>query len=162
MEFDYIGEVARCGEATVENLRLRCRAHNQYTAECRFGAGLMEEKREKARQEAAAKQRTVNNGRVAEEARSQEEARPAKETGAARARAAEAEQAAVHAAEPAIERDLISALRTMPYSADEVRRGVTLCRSMPGATLDQQIRAAFTHLCRIPIQRQAPDSDMRV
>ena len=45
--------VARGGEATVEGIRLRCRAHNQYEAECTFGVGFMEAKREAARLAAA-------------------------------------------------------------------------------------------------------------
>ena len=45
--------VARGGEATVKGLRLRCRAHNQYEADHVFGAGFMNEKRERARRAAA-------------------------------------------------------------------------------------------------------------
>ena len=32
----------------MDNLRLRCRAHNQYAAERMFGAEFMKEKRERA------------------------------------------------------------------------------------------------------------------
>jgi hypothetical protein len=52
LEFDHVEPVARGGRATVDNLRLRCRAHNQYDAECAFGAGFMERKREQAREAA--------------------------------------------------------------------------------------------------------------
>jgi 5-methylcytosine-specific restriction endonuclease McrA len=45
VELDHVQEVARGGEATVANLRLRCRAHNQYQAECTFGAEFMRHKR---------------------------------------------------------------------------------------------------------------------
>jgi len=45
LEFDHVHEFARGGEATVDNVRLLCRAHNQYLAECTFGAGFMDEKR---------------------------------------------------------------------------------------------------------------------
>jgi 5-methylcytosine-specific restriction endonuclease McrA len=45
LEFDHIEEVARGGASTVENLRLRCRAHNQYSAELSYGADFMERKR---------------------------------------------------------------------------------------------------------------------
>jgi hypothetical protein len=37
--------VARGGEATVSNIRLLCRAHNQLAAERVFGAGFMKHKR---------------------------------------------------------------------------------------------------------------------
>src|SRR5262249_32841469 len=49
LEFDHIDPVARGGKATVDRMRLRCRAHNQYTAECTYGAGFMEKKRQEAR-----------------------------------------------------------------------------------------------------------------
>jgi 5-methylcytosine-specific restriction endonuclease McrA len=48
LEFDHVEPVARGGRATVDNLRLRCRAHNQYDAERAFGAGFMQRKREQA------------------------------------------------------------------------------------------------------------------
>jgi 5-methylcytosine-specific restriction endonuclease McrA len=45
LEFDHIEPVARGGEATAHNIRLRCRTHNQYEAERAFGAGFMAHKR---------------------------------------------------------------------------------------------------------------------
>ena len=45
LEFDHVDAVARGGEATVSGIRLRCRAHNQYEAECTFGAEFMRHKR---------------------------------------------------------------------------------------------------------------------
>jgi 5-methylcytosine-specific restriction endonuclease McrA len=57
LEFDHVHPVARGGEATVANLRLRCRAHNQYEASATFGAEFMSRKRENARERAAAKRR---------------------------------------------------------------------------------------------------------
>jgi hypothetical protein len=55
LEFDHIEAVARGGEATAENVRLRCRAHNQHAAECTFGSGFMSDKRAEARLRAAAR-----------------------------------------------------------------------------------------------------------
>jgi len=49
LEYDHEIPVALGGETTVANLRLRCRAHNQYAAECVYGAGFMAEKRLQAR-----------------------------------------------------------------------------------------------------------------
>jgi len=48
LEFDHIEPVARGGEATADNLRLVCRAHNQYAAERVFGADFMDCKRAEA------------------------------------------------------------------------------------------------------------------
>ena len=55
LEYDHEDPVARGGEATIENIRLRCRGHNQYEAERTFGAGFMEEKRAEARARAGAR-----------------------------------------------------------------------------------------------------------
>jgi 5-methylcytosine-specific restriction endonuclease McrA len=49
LEFDHVEAVARGGRATVDGMRLRCRAHNQFEAERVFGAGFMSQKREEAR-----------------------------------------------------------------------------------------------------------------
>jgi hypothetical protein len=45
VEFDHVIPVAHGGKATVDNLRLLCRAHNQYEAGRLLGVGLMERKR---------------------------------------------------------------------------------------------------------------------
>ena len=45
LEFDHVEPVARGGKATIENLRLRCRTHNQLEAERALGAGFMHRKR---------------------------------------------------------------------------------------------------------------------
>ena len=46
VEFDHIEPVARGGRSTVANLRLRCRAHNQYAAEHTLGLEFMRGKRQ--------------------------------------------------------------------------------------------------------------------
>ena len=48
LEFDHEQAYARGGEATVSNIRLRCRAHNQHAAERAFGVEFMHHKREMA------------------------------------------------------------------------------------------------------------------
>ena len=53
VEFDHIQEVARGGQSTVANIRLRCRAHNQYEAERTYGAEFMSAKREGVQRKAA-------------------------------------------------------------------------------------------------------------
>src|SRR5262249_56140648 len=44
IEYDHVLEYARGGEATVDNIRLRCRAHNRLAAERTYGAGFMQQK----------------------------------------------------------------------------------------------------------------------
>ncbi len=55
IEFDHVEAVARGGRATVANVRLLCRAHNQYMAECTFGAEFMKAKRQRSREAAASR-----------------------------------------------------------------------------------------------------------
>jgi hypothetical protein len=49
LQFDHIQPVARGGKASVDGIRLRCRAHNQYEAERVFGAEFMNRKRREAK-----------------------------------------------------------------------------------------------------------------
>jgi hypothetical protein len=49
LEFDHATPVGRGGEATIANIRLRCRGHNQYEAERVFGESFMRGKRERSR-----------------------------------------------------------------------------------------------------------------
>ncbi|MEK7331437.1 MAG: hypothetical protein AAB113_11620, partial [Candidatus Eisenbacteria bacterium] len=53
LEFDHVDPVARGGQTTADRMRLRCRAHNQYAAECTFGPEFMRGKRQEARCRAA-------------------------------------------------------------------------------------------------------------
>jgi 5-methylcytosine-specific restriction endonuclease McrA len=80
LEYDHVHPVARGGQATVENTRLRCRAHNQYEAERTYGAGFMREKRQagKARKETA----SMLHGVAAERARMRADASSAATSGA--------------------------------------------------------------------------------
>ena len=57
VEFDHVIPIARGGVSTADNLRLRCRAHNQFEARRVFGDGFMERKREAAQVTAAEEHR---------------------------------------------------------------------------------------------------------
>jgi hypothetical protein len=69
LEIDHITPVAMGGEATLENLRVLCRAHNQYEAERLFGKEHVQRKRELARQERAKKKAAAKAERERERAR---------------------------------------------------------------------------------------------
>jgi hypothetical protein len=71
LEYDHMHPVARGGKASIENTRLRCRAHNQYDAERMYGAGFMREKRRAAR--ARAETASLLRGVATERARSRAE-----------------------------------------------------------------------------------------
>ena len=114
IEFDHIDEVARGGEASVERIRLRCRAHNQYTAERTFGAGFMERKREaaRARAEAARVARAAETAAARERA---EAARVAKAEAVAAERAAKAEAAAATRAKARAEVEQVDQRNVIPW-----------------------------------------------
>jgi hypothetical protein len=56
LEFDHIEPVASGGRSTTDNLRLRCRAHNQYAAEQAYGRGFVQSKIDESRRASATKQ----------------------------------------------------------------------------------------------------------
>jgi 5-methylcytosine-specific restriction endonuclease McrA len=118
VEYDHIDPVARGGRATVESVRLLCRAHNQYEAERVFGVGFMEEKREQARR--------------AKEARERQRA---------------AAEAQAHAAALAKERanEVIPYLRRLGFNADESRRAAEYCESIPDSPLEERVRRALSY-----------------
>ncbi|HET7226780.1 MAG TPA: HNH endonuclease, partial [Candidatus Eisenbacteria bacterium] len=114
LEFDHIEPLARGGASTADNLRLRCRAHNQLAAEQAFGAGFMHAKREAAR--LAVQQAQMN---------------------------AEQEHAQANAnAERERLLDVIAALRSLGYRAEQVRQ-LAERSNAPGLTLEQHVRAAL-------------------
>ncbi len=118
-EFDHVPEVARGGEATVDNLRLRCRAHNQYGAECTFGAGFMAEKREAARQLHDVRSGMQHEFSVAVE-------RPP--------------------SAPDPELDVTPWLRQLGFRAEEARAAAVYCATLAGTSLEQRVRAGISYL----------------
>jgi 5-methylcytosine-specific restriction endonuclease McrA len=65
LEFDHVIPVAHGGESTIENLRQRCRAHNQHEAERVFGSAFMNERRERRQSETEAQREIAENARAA-------------------------------------------------------------------------------------------------
>jgi hypothetical protein len=127
LEFDHVHEVARGGEASVAGIRLRCRAHNQYQAECTFGAEFMRRKR-----------------RAAAETRAAAKGRPTEARAAAKAHASVRAREQAAAAERARELDVVPWLRRLGFSASEARQAAARCESMPDASLEERVRAALS------------------
>jgi 5-methylcytosine-specific restriction endonuclease McrA len=138
LNLDPIIPRARGGKATVDNVRLLCRAHNQFEAERMFGAGFMEMKREAAL--AAAAERRA----VAEEKRMKAEAERAEKR--ARAEAERAAAAAQAEAEKDPERSVVPWLLRLRVSLAEARRVAGLCEHMAEAPLEERIRFALRQL----------------
>ena len=126
LEFDHVDPRRR--EDTVQGLRLRCRAHNQYEAERVFGTEFMKRKREEAR-------------RTAEKRREEE----------AESRGRASNEGATARAKTSIEnseveeqiRDVLSALRQLGIRGEQARRAAAHARALPAATLVDRIRAAL-------------------
>jgi len=139
VEFDHVDPVAIGGEATVDNIRLRCRAHNQYEAERIFGAGFMETKRDSARQAAAEKRERTAAER---QATAEKRAREAEEK-----RAQEAAKRAQEAEERDPDRSVVPWLRQLGCGLEDAREAAAYCATMPPeATLEERIRAALRFL----------------
>lgn len=111
----------------MDRMRLRCRAHNQYTAECTYGTGFMEQKRQEAQ-------------------RATPQLSPGKATTHMRAAArAQLSPGTVDATEsPA--NDVVPWLRRLGFRADEARSAAARCESMPDASLEERVRYALSLL----------------
>ncbi len=66
LEFDHAKPLAKGGQTTTANLRLRCRAHNQYAAECEFGREFIRAKRATARTSGADRRGDVEVGHASD------------------------------------------------------------------------------------------------
>jgi hypothetical protein len=119
LEFDHVEPVARGGESTVGNLRLRCRAHNQFAADCALGSEFMQGKRQQGRERTAAAK--------------------------ADAKANEQEQVRA-AAEAASQEEVIPWLRALGCNVDTARRAAARCAGMIGAPLENRVRVAVQSL----------------
>lgn len=123
LELDHAIPVARGGEGTEANLRLRCRPHNQHEAERTFGRGFMEEKRSESRARAERRREATSERRA-------QRAREKAARAAARARAAE----------------LAVPLRVLGLCAEEISWAAELCEAIPDASLKERVRYALKHL----------------
>ena len=138
LEFDHAEPVARGGQVTMANIRLRCLAHNQYAAERLFGAGFMHEKRERAREATAAR------AEAAAEARARAEAEAVARTEAAALARVQAEaEAQERARAQAAAAEVIPWLRALGFKADEAKRAAEAGASDPAAPLEARVRAAL-------------------
>jgi hypothetical protein len=121
LEFDHVEAFARGGAATVEGIRLLCRAHNQHQAERTFGAEFMHHKRI-----AAAELRASVRARAEEKAHARAAAKARQE-------------------EPAHVQEVIPCMRALGYRPGEARDAARLCNDMPDASLEQRVRVALSH-----------------
>jgi 5-methylcytosine-specific restriction endonuclease McrA len=128
LQFDHVEPYARGGRATVGNIRLRCRAHNQYDAEQVYGERFMVGKREAQREQA-------------------EQSRVAK---------AGADASARVEAEAGEQQDVIPWLRELGYNRATAQKGAAACAHIPDAPLDERLKVALRALAPRCIHVPAP------
>jgi hypothetical protein len=122
LELDHITPVALGGETTPENLRVLCRAHNQYEAERVLGKDHVQGRREIAHRE-------------------RENAKAAAKTSRERAKACDAEKQARYD-------DVYSALRGLDSTAAKARQGAEMAAAMPDMTLEACLKLVLSALAR--------------
>jgi hypothetical protein len=165
LEFDHADPVARGGETTADNMRLRCRAHNQYAAERVFGEAFMRGKRDGARARAAERRtrRAAPDSVSTNAAQAALTSTPAQangsantprgaETGAGRFSNEPAPRIMHPAPDPA--HDVTPWLRALGFRADEARRAAAQCDAIPGASLEERVRVALSSLAPARVQRR--------
>jgi len=155
LQFDHVTPVARGGTSTADDLRLRCRAHNQLEAERAFGRGFMEARRGRAaaardaaraaRDAARAERDAARTERGAERERIRAE-REARAAALAAARAERERQRSVEAQRRAAADELVPALRRLGLGASEALAVAMRVELPPDAPLDQRVLAAIRTL----------------
>jgi 5-methylcytosine-specific restriction endonuclease McrA len=126
LELDHVVPVARGGQATVENLRLLCRAHNQHAAERELGSERMRTRRETAQRARAAEQYHRRKDRERTERRKAEIARQREELG--------------------------EAFRQLGYRGRSLEIALAYCASRAEAPLEERLRYALG--CMAPVARR--------
>jgi hypothetical protein len=119
LEIDHILPVPLGGKPTLDNLRLLCRAHNQYEAERKLGADFMDAKRKQAK--AARDRQPIVTERT--------ETLPTP-TGRA------------------FEPELVEILMSLGYKSAEAKRAVANTADTNAATLEDRLRTALASLSR--------------
>ncbi len=145
LEFDHIEPVARGGKSTAANLRLRCRAHNQYEAEQAFGAGFMAARREASRR--AADVRRPRPGQTSAPAsRAKEPERPSSAEPPEGASAESERASGTAAGGPDPDLDVTPWLLRLGFRKTEARQAAARCEDMADASLERRLRAALSFL----------------
>ncbi len=169
LELDHIEPVARGGRATVANLRIRCRAHNQLAADEAFGAGFMNAKRHAAEPptttltpgahaEGEAAERALIAQAAAREAT--RHAKTERTIAQAHARASEAARAAaeeMRRRQAAVD-EVVPYLRRLGTGAELARQAAAGCECDPVEPLEERIRKALAFYGRLRFPGAKPRS----
>jgi hypothetical protein len=133
LEFDHETPVARGGQSTTANLRLRCRTHNQYAAEQAYGEEFMRGKREQASAPRAAAPPRKSHETPSETVARSVAAKPIPHE-------------PLDASPPSDDLDVTPWLRKLGYSAAQARAAAERCDELVDATLEQRVRYGLSLL----------------
>jgi hypothetical protein len=138
LEFDHIQPLALGGETKPENLRLLCRAHNQFEAERVLGKDHVARKREFAQRE-----------------RARDKAAAKSSDARAQARGAASKSTTKPAGPPPHPQhdDILAALSGLGFNKAEAGRGADLAKEQPEALLETCVRQALSVLTRSVVIR---------
>lgn len=143
LELDHLQPVARGGESTAANLRLRCRAHNRLEAERAYGEAFMDGKRQ------AAQERKLQRQREREQAQATKRDATA---AAVEKRAADAKREA-ELRERACE--VVPWLRELGFRAEEAKWAAeSVTTREPEAPLQQRVKLAIAALAPRGVKRE--------
>ena len=140
LEIDHIQPLALGGRTEPENLRVLCRAHNQFEAERVLGKEHVERKRELAQRERA-------------------QVRAAKAASASHTKVRAADKSSLSsvsvggAAKHPHHDDILAALLGLGFKQAEARRGAELAAERLEASLEACVRRALTELTRAVVVR---------
>ncbi len=133
LEYDHVTPVARGGAATVEGVRLLCRAHNQLAAERAYGAGFMDRKRAEA-----------TRATRAAKARREAASRPAPASDAAGRKQAKPQPGRLpRPADEDPDTSVIPWLRSLGLRADQAKRAAEAVAHMADAPLEARLKSAL-------------------
>ena len=134
IEFDHIEPLGMGGSTDLGNLRLLCRAHNQYEAIRAFGKDHVNDRRELAQRQRA-RDRAAANAAKTRQTRERVGERSAAPSGR-------------DPAAQALHDDLQGALRGLGFSKNEALHGAALADDLPGASLEHCLRVALRELTK--------------
>jgi len=166
LQFDHIVPLAHGGGTSSGNLRLLCRAHNQFEARRVLGEEHVRARRERAALERARERAAKAAAGRRSRASGQSAAASATEDRSSRANSGPGPHvpaAATRTAEPrtdvgpdeirVLRGDLRTALRGLGFSVAESASGAAIADTMPGASLETCLRVALRDLTRAVVNR---------
>jgi len=159
LHFDHIVPWAIGGKSTVENLRLRCPAHNRLEAERQFGRGFMDQKIEAAQRAASSPDGSTPSETQVPESGAPTDAEQVERTEAPTTNDTATPYDPDHTALLIQREDIISALRALHFKTADARLAATWCDHLAGQSLEVCVKYALKQLVMPRFKRCAGTAD---